>query len=96
MTISPKLPELMNLVGNKIPNTWYEVGIQLHIEPPILRTFSSEERTDKKCYIRVLHQWKQDAVLPYTWDNLIKALEAIGENERVRIIKNYLMKKDLH
>ena len=89
LTISPELPQLMTVVVNKIPNTWYEVGIQLEIKTSILDTFY-EERNIRVRYAKVFRQWERDNILPYTWGTLITALKRIGENEMVKTVERHL------
>ena len=82
----------MTVVVNKIPNTWYEVGIQLGIEPPILETFY-EERNIRVRYAKVFYQWKRDNILPYTWETLITVLKKIKENAMAKTVERHLRKE---
>ena len=89
LTISPKLRQLMYVVVNEIPNTWYEVGIQLEIKTSILDTFY-EIKSIKERYAKVFNQWEQDNILPYTWGTLITALKRIGQNRMVETVERHL------
>lgn len=85
----------MALVGHKIPDTWYLMGIQLEIDESILETFY-EERNIEQRYIKVFNRWRRNNRPPYTWKTLMQALRVIGKNDVIKAIKQYLEKKDSH
>ena len=89
----PTMADLMSQVARKTPTKWYEVGIQLKIDTPMLDAFEQQTRDHQRLYSKVFDQWKKEQKLPYTWDTIIVALETIGEKETVSAIRRWMKEK---
>ena len=83
----------MTLVAQAIPTKWYEVGVMLEIEAATLDSFETETKNPVRLCIKVFDRWKQERKLPYTWDTIIRSLEAMKENETTTKIREWLENK---
>ena len=86
----PEMRDLMLHIAKKTPTKWYEVGIQLKIEPSTLDAFEEQIRDQTRLYIKVFVQWRRDHKVPYTWTTIIGALEAVGERTVASDIREWL------
>ena len=77
---SPKMHELMNHIAYKVPEKWFEVGIQLQIDMRTLESFENTyDNNQIRLFAKVFEQWRLDGKLPYTWNTIIITIEAIRE-----------------
>lgn len=86
--------DLMSRLARKTPTKWYEVGIELEIEPATLDAFEEQTRDHTRLYIKVFKQWKRDHKVPHTWTTIIGALEAVGERTVANGISEWLREHD--
>lgn len=90
---SLELRDLMNKVGCLIPDKWKDIGIQLNISYHRLKDIQSEvaglPNRNQQAFYKVFHYWKTKKTSPYTWETIIKALEApaVGENRLANDLK---------
>ena len=87
---SPEMHELMTHVAQKRPVKWFQVGIQLLIDMPILEAYEVEHRDPMRLFAKVFEQWRREEKLPYTWNTIIIALERIDENRIATDIRQWL------
>ena len=81
MESEPELRDLMNKVAAKLPNKWWDVGIELDLtgdELENLRTMYGGNT--RQCFTMVFEYWKK-RTRNYSWAAIITALEAplVGE-----------------
>ena len=82
----------MNLVAEKIPTKWYELGIQLEINTATLDTFSAQTNDPIRLYSKVFDQWEREQKVPFTWETIIITLEEADENSAAAAIREWLDK----
>ena len=80
----------MNLVAKKIPTKWYEIGIQLEIDIPTLKTFTAQSNDQVQLWSMVFDQWKREQKVPFTWETIISTLEEADENSTATDIREWL------
>ena len=85
---APELKDLMSQIAADTSNKWFQVGIQLKVDPAKLTSFETQFMRDPmRCYTSVFVEWKRDHKLPYTWATIIEALESGAVNEVAVAIK---------
>ena len=77
---APTTVDLMIHVAKKIPAKWYQIGILLNIELATLNAFEAQTTDPVRLCMMVFDQWKREGKTSYTWDTIIKTLEAVDEN----------------
>ena len=82
--------ELMTHVAQKRPVKWFQVGIQLQIDVPILDAYEAEYSNQMRLFTKVFEHWRQEKKLPYTWNTVITTLETIEENRIADDIRQWL------
>ena len=87
---SPEMHELMTHVAQKRPVKWFQVGIQLQIDMPILEAYEAEYSNQMRLFAKVLEHWRREEKLPYTWNTIIIALERVDENRIATDIRQWL------
>ena len=80
----------MTHVAHKIPTMWYEVGIQLAIKISTLDAFEEQTNKQNRLYVRVFEQWRKEEQVPYSWNSIIRALEAVGERGTATELREWL------
>ena len=80
----------MNLVAKKIPTRSYEIGIQLEIDIPTLKTFTAQSNDPVQLWSMVFDQWKREQKVPFTWETIISTLEEADENSTATDIREWL------
>ena len=80
----------MNLVAKKIPTKSYEIGIQLEIDIPTLKTFTAQSNDPVQLWSMVFDQWKREQKVPFTWETIISTLEEADENSTAADIREWL------
>ena len=81
MESEPELRDLMNKVASKIPNKWWQVGLELGLtadELKTLKTLYGGETAES--FTMVFDSWKK-RTRNYSWAAIITALEAPSVNE---------------
>ena len=78
----PQVCDLMNQVAAKAKVKWFQVGIQLGINPTTLEVFDTQPQDPMRCYFKVFTEWEREGKRPYTWTTIIGALETAAVNER--------------
>ena len=74
---APELCDLMSQVAVKTMHKWFQVGIQLKVDPVFLMSCETQfQRDPMRCYTSVFVEWERDSKLPYTWTTIIEALES--------------------
>ena len=91
----PELSDLMNEVAANIPKRWRDVGLQLGLDPGVLKRIATISQGDTNlCYVNVFTQWKKQTSTthPYTWSTVVRALKtpAVGEQRLADKIKSEL------
>ena len=87
---SPEMHELMTHVAQRRPVKWFQVGIQLQIDMPILEAYEAEYSNQMRLFAKVFEHWRQEKKLPYTWNTIIIALERVDENRITTDIRQWL------
>ena len=87
---SPEMHELMTHVAQKRPVKWFQVGIQLQIDMPILEAYEAEYSNQMRLFAKVFEHWRREEKLPYTWNTIIIALERVDENRIATDIRQWL------
>ena len=82
--------ELMTHVAQKRPVKWFQVGIQLQIDMPILEAYEAEYSNQMRLFAKVFEHWRQKEKMPYTWNTIIIALERVDENRIAADIRQWL------
>ena len=90
---APKIAHLMTFVAQKIPTKWYQIGIQLDIDTSTLDAFEAQTSDQERLHVKVFNQWKREQELPFTWDTIIAAVEAVGEKSTAASIREWLDKR---
>ena len=72
----------MDRVATKTKLKWFQVGIQLEIDPTTLEVFETQSQDPMRCYSNVFTMWKKERKHPYTWATIIEVLETSAVNER--------------
>ena len=80
----------MKLVAKKIPTKSYEIGIQLEIDIPTLKTFTAQSNDPVQLWSMVFDQWKREQKVPFTWETIISTLEEADENSTATDIREWL------
>ena len=80
----------MNLVAKKIPTKSYEIGIQLEIDIPTLKTFMAQSNDPVQLWSMVFDQCKREQKVPFTWETIISTLEEADENSTATDIREWL------
>ena len=70
----------MTHVARKRPVKWFQVGIQLQIDMPILEAYDTEYSNHIRLFAKVFEQWRREETLPYTWNTIVTALERVDEH----------------
>ena len=83
----------MTFVAQKIPTKWYQIGIQLDIDTSTLDAFEAQTNDQGRLHVKVFNQWKREQELPFTWDTIIAAVEAVGEKSTAASIREWLDKR---
>ena len=87
---SPEMHELMTHVAQKRPVKWFQVGVQLQIDMPILEAYEAEYSNQIRLFAKVFEQWRREEKLPYTWNTIITALERVDEHRIASDIRQWL------
>ena len=77
-------------VARKIPTIWYQLGILLHIETSILKTFETQTNDPIRLCIMVFEHWEKEEKVPYTWETIVTALTELEENKTASKLKKWL------
>ena len=77
-------------VAQKIPTNWYQIGYQ-HIKTGY--AFEAQTNDQEQLHVKVFNQWKREQELPFTWDTIIAAVEAVGEKSAAASIREWLDKR---
>ena len=81
MESEPELRDLMNKVASKLPNKWWQVGLQLDLTADELETWRTlYGGSTVQCFTMVFDTWKK-RTRNYSWAAIITALEAPLVNE---------------
>ena len=80
----------MTHVARKRPVKWFEVGIELQIDIPILEEYEAEYSNPTRRFAKVFEQWRREEKLPYTWNTIITALERVDEHRIATDIRQWL------
>lgn len=81
MESKPELRDLMNKVASKLPNKWWQVGLQLDLTADELETWRTlYGGSTAQCFTMVFDTWKK-RTRNYSWAAIITALEAPLVNE---------------
>ena len=65
--------------AQKGPVKWFQVGIQLQIDMPILEAYEAEYSNQMRLFAKVFEHWRREEKLPYTWNTIIIALERVDK-----------------
>ena len=84
-TLIPATPQLKELVRLPVASSWYQLGIQLGFETSKLKDIQSDHEKVKDCLTEMFTQWLK---LNPTWQDLIEALEHLGEIQLATEIQN--------
>ena len=76
---SPGMHELMTHVARKRPVKWFEVGIELQIDMPILEAYEAEYSNQIWLFAKVFEQWRREEKLTYTMNTIITTLGRVDE-----------------
>ena len=57
-------------------NRWYNIGLQLDIEPEILDTIRNSNDDALDCLREMLKEYLKQVTLPPTWQRIVTALQA--------------------
>ena len=82
--------ELMTHVARKRPVKWFQVGIELQIDMPILEAYDTEYSNHIRLFAKAFEQWRREETLPYTWNTIITALERVDELKIATDIRQWL------
>ena len=66
---------------------WYLIGISLELEMDELQLI--DHSNNSSCLGKVLEAWKKTGSSPYTWRNVIKVVEALGDNNVKKEIETF-------
>ena len=92
MDSEPKLLDLMNKVAAKLPNKWWQVGLELDLSADELESFRTlyGGSTDR-CFTMVFDSWKK-RTNNYSWAAIITALETplVGGTRLAEELKAWL------
>ncbi|CAI8020738.1 hypothetical protein GBAR_LOCUS12377 [Geodia barretti] len=80
-TSHPKLSDLANRVAAIIPHKWKEVAIQLDLSKGERKAIESDEDKSFDRFVAVLEQWRQSAIVPYTWKTIVNVLKSASVDE---------------
>ena len=80
----------MTHVARKRPVKWFQVGIQLQIDMPILEPYDTEYSNHIRLFAKVLNNARREETLPCTWNTIITALERVDERRIATDIRQWL------